>query len=121
MQVNKPPDNCLDSEFEISSPLESNIRKEAKIINSVKNIQYNNKNVKIYPRKGQIPYGYDKFGDVLIENQYEQLIILQIKEYKNNGQPLREISRRLNKKRVKTKNGGKWQANTVKKILERKS
>ena len=70
-------------------------------------------------RKGHIPYGYDYKNNKLIKNPQEQEVIREIKQMRATGFSLREIAKELNKKLIPTKNNGIWQANTVRKILQR--
>ncbi len=81
-------------------------------------IHKNNTN-NIQKRKGQIPYGYDYKKGELIKNNKEQEIIGMIKQLKLNGSSLRTIAMELNHKLIPTKNNGTWQANTIRKILQR--
>ena len=69
--------------------------------------------------KGQIPFGYDFIDNELKENPQEQEIINFIFQLKSQGFSLREIAKELNKKSIPTKNNGIWQANTIRKILQR--
>jgi len=69
--------------------------------------------------KGQIPFGYDFIDNELKENPQEQEIINLIIQLKSQGFSLREIANELNKKLIPTKNNGIWQANTIRKILQR--
>ncbi len=69
--------------------------------------------------KGQIPYGYDYKNGKLVKNKEEQEVIRKIKQMRATGLSLREIARELNKKLIPTKNNGIWQANTIRKILQR--
>ena len=69
--------------------------------------------------KGQVPFGFDYSGDALVENLKEQKALRLIREMRESSRTLRAIAGELNGRRIPTKNGGIWQANTVKKILER--
>jgi len=70
-------------------------------------------------RKGQIPFGYDYKDGKFIKNQKEQEAIRLIKQLRANGLSLRGIAKELNKNLIPTKNNGIWQANTIRKILQR--
>ena len=72
-----------------------------------------------HKRMGQIPFGYEYKDFKLIKSKEEQGVIRMIRQYRMNGLSLRKIAEKLNQKLVPTKNYGVWQANTVKKILER--
>jgi DNA invertase Pin-like site-specific DNA recombinase len=71
------------------------------------------------PILGQIPFGYKVENRRLIKDKKEQQTIRKIQIWKTENIPLREIARRLNQEKNPGKNGGRWQANTVKKILDR--
>lgn len=70
-------------------------------------------------RKGQIPFGFDYIDFKLVKNMQEQEAIRIIKQMKITGLSLRACAREMNKHLIPAKNNGIWQANTVKKILER--
>jgi DNA invertase Pin-like site-specific DNA recombinase len=72
-----------------------------------------------HKRKGQIPFGFEYRDYRLIKNKEEQEIIRMIRQYRVKGLSLRKIADELNQKLIPTKNCGIWQANTVRKILER--
>lgn len=64
------------------------------------------------------PYGFDREGDILVENIAEQEIIDHIKTRRaDDGWSLRKIASELNQQGIVTKNGGQWYASTVKYIL----
>jgi len=67
---------------------------------------------------GQVPYGYSYYKNRLTKNPAEQKIICDIIAQRKAGKSLREICRYLTSRNTPTKNGGKWQANTVRKIIE---
>jgi hypothetical protein len=69
--------------------------------------------------KWQVPYGFVYQGNVLVEVPGEQETIRLIKDLRDSGKSLRVIARELNRGNVPTKNNGNWQANTVKKIMDR--
>ena len=73
------------------------------------------------PIPGQIPFGFKVENGRLIKEKKEQQIIIKIQRWKVENLSLREIARRLNQEKVPGKNGGRWAANTVKKIVERTS
>ena len=66
---------------------------------------------------GQVPFGWDWKEGKLTKNPAEQKTIRWMRQMQKAGKSLREIARVLNEKNVPTKNGGVWQANTVRKIL----
>lgn len=67
---------------------------------------------------GPVPYGWDREGDKLVSNEFEQNQIAQIQNYYNKGRSLRWIARHLDKKGISTKRGGRWYASTVKYVLD---
>ena len=71
---------------------------------------------------GNIPYGWDLAEDkeTLTENQKEQSVIKRIQQLSEKGLSLRKIISVLEKQGMKTKRGGKWQAQVVNTILKRK-
>lgn len=70
-------------------------------------------------RKGQIPFGFVCVDNRLVRSEEEQQVIRLVRQFRRNGLSLRKIADELNQRRVPTKNHGVWQANTVKKILDR--
>jgi predicted transcriptional regulator len=70
-------------------------------------------------RKGQIPFGFDCIDFKLVKNMSEQEAIRIIRQMKITGLSLRACAREMNKRLIPAKNNGIWQANTVKKILDR--
>jgi len=71
------------------------------------------------PMKGQVPFGYASSRGRLIKDKAEQQTIRKMKQWHAKGASLREIANKLNEKIIPAKNSGYWQANTVKKILDR--
>lgn len=70
-----------------------------------------------YP--GQVPFGFDFQGSSLVVNPIEQKTIEMIYKLRSSKRSLREIAQELNRQFIPTKNKNRWQANTVKKILDR--
>jgi len=68
--------------------------------------------------KGQIPYGWkvNPFGQ-LSRHEIEQRIIGRIVALHEEGKSLRNIADYLNSYDIPTKNGGFWQANTIRNII----
>ena len=58
-------------------------------------------------------YGFDKVGNQLEENPYEQKILRKIHSLKNKGYSYQKISDFLNRNNHKTKKGKKWNRNGV--------
>ncbi|MBE7437995.1 MAG: recombinase family protein [Spirochaetales bacterium] len=50
-------------------------------------------------------------------NDEEQKAIMLMRQMQKSGELLRAIADELNRRRIPTKQGGKWQANTINKIL----
>ena len=69
--------------------------------------------------RAQVPFGWRKLGGKLIPLTKEQKAIKQIKQWRKKGLSLHKIAERLSLSGVRTKNGGKWQAKTVSRILSR--
>ncbi len=63
------------------------------------------------------PYGKNREGDVLLDNEEEQGIITRIRVLRKEGFSLRGIASRLNEEGVSTKQGRTWHASTVRYIL----
>jgi len=70
---------------------------------------------------GQVPFGYKDVNGTLQEDPMERFVLQQIKKMHDDGTNLEKIARYLTKAGIPTKNGGRWQRNTVNKILGRSS
>jgi hypothetical protein len=68
---------------------------------------------------GQLPFGYDYQDHRLVKNQAEQGVIRLMQQARAGGLTLRQIAGRLDKCLVPSKDGGTWQANTIRLILAR--
>lgn len=68
---------------------------------------------------GMVPYGYRREGKSLVEDESEQVAIRQVMKMRAAGLSLREIAAACSGASVPTRNGGRWQAETVRKILNR--
>jgi len=69
---------------------------------------------------GACPYGYaidDKSNQYMVI-ELESLIVKRIFRERASGRSLRQIAKDLSKDSIATKRGGRWQANTIKTILE---
>lgn len=71
--------------------------------------------------QGQTPFGFKNLNGTLLEDPLEQFILKQIKEMREKGSSLNEICRYLTNSGIPTKNGGRWQSNTVNQILKRQT
>jgi len=74
----------------------------------------------IFYSGGACPYGYmiDRKTNHYQVIEQEALIIRRIFRERLSGRSLRQIANDLSKEGIRTKRGGKWQANTIKTILE---
>ncbi len=68
---------------------------------------------------GQLPFGYDYQNYRLVKNQAEQSVIRLMDRAWAQGLSLRQIAGQLNERLIPNKDGGTWQANTVRLILAR--
>jgi len=66
---------------------------------------------------GQLPFGYDYQSYRLVKNQAEQSVIRLMGRARAGGLSLRQIVSQLNERLIPNKDGGTWQANTVRLIL----
>ncbi len=67
----------------------------------------------------QIPFGWRASNGRLVPHAAERKVLAQMANWRNEGLSLREIASRLTTSNVRTKNGGRWQARTVSRILDR--
>jgi len=77
------------------------------------------KNGNGHKRRGQLPFGFDYINCCLVKNRTEQEVIRMICQFHVSGLSLWKIAGELNRRLIRTKNSGIWQANTVRKILAR--
>ncbi|MCK5117835.1 MAG: recombinase family protein [Candidatus Aegiribacteria sp.] len=73
-------------------------------------LQYKKKQGKVY---GPIPYGFDRRGDKLVENEQELKVLEMIREWRSMGWSLRRIAGELNRKGIPAKKGGVWYASSI--------
>ena len=66
---------------------------------------------------GWLPYGYAKDGNDVVVVKEEAEVIEQVFCWRAEGKTLQWICDRLNRDRIKTKRGGKWQVSTIRGIL----
>ena len=69
---------------------------------------------KVYSRT---PYGFDKDGNQLVENTYEQKVLRKIRNLRKKGESYLSISRFLNRNNHKTKTGKSWSKENVYSLL----
>lgn len=67
---------------------------------------------------GKIPYGYRKDGKKLVENSVEMDVLRRIEGLRKEGVSFWRIAERLNDRGVKSKQGGKWYASSVRSVVE---
>ncbi len=79
-------------------------------------LRYKRKNGKVY---GPEPYGYRRNGEDLIPVAEELEALALMQRLRAKGKSYREIAEELRRRGVPTKTGGRWEAMTVKKILDR--
>lgn len=60
-----------------------------------------------------VPYGYDRNGDELVQNDQEQVTVQKIRKWREKGWSLQKIADRLNTLGVESKNGGQWYGSTI--------
>lgn len=77
-------------------------------------LQHRKKNQKVY---NHCPYGYDRSGNDLVENDAEQQIISEVREARANGATLSSIADMLNKRSICGKQGGKWTATSIRNVV----
>jgi hypothetical protein len=66
---------------------------------------------------GQVPFGYKAVNGTLQEDPLEQFVLRQMKQMREDGATLSSIASFLKDSGIPTKNGGRWQSNTVNQIL----
>jgi DNA invertase Pin-like site-specific DNA recombinase len=64
-----------------------------------------------------VPFGFQRIGDRLVAVVDEMAVVHLIRERREDGWSYWMIADALNTDRVRTKNSGKWYAQTVKNIL----
>jgi hypothetical protein len=68
---------------------------------------------------GQLPFGYDYKNYRRVKNRAEQGAIRLRQQSRAGGLSLRQIAGKLNQRLIPSKDGGTWQANTVRLVLAR--
>ena len=79
-------------------------------------LQSKKQNGKVY--SGSIMYGFDRDGDRLVENPYEQKVLRKIYSLRDKGLSYQKISDFLNRNNHPTKKGKKWNRNGVYFLLQ---
>ncbi len=67
----------------------------------------------------QVPFGWKRENGKLVSHLAEQRVLERISKARAEGESLHSIARSLTIAGIKAKNGGKWHARTVSRILER--
>ena len=68
---------------------------------------------------GEVPFGFRREGDRLVENPDEQEAVRLIGKLRADGMSYRGIAAELEARGVRTAKGGKWEAMTVYQIVKR--
>ena len=79
-------------------------------------LQHKRRNGKVY---GPEPFGYRREGEDLLPDPQELKALELMRRLRGEGWSYRAIAKELRRRRVPTKAGGRWEAMTVKKILDR--
>tara|TARA_Y100000004_G_C8936618_1_gene422390 strand:- start:931 stop:1665 length:735 start_codon:yes stop_codon:yes gene_type:complete len=79
-------------------------------------LQYRKRCKKVY--SGSVMYGYDRDGDSLVENKYEQKVLRKIYRLREQGNSYQKISDFLNRNNHPTKHNKKWNRNGVYSLLQ---
>jgi site-specific DNA recombinase len=78
-------------------------------------LQYKRANNKVF---NHVPYGFMRDGDNLVPLPEEHAVINRARMLRANGWTLRRIADTFNAENIPTKNGGIWQAQTIKNVVE---
>jgi len=79
-------------------------------------LQHKRRNGKVY---GPEPFGFRREGEDLLPAPQELKVLAFMRRLRAEDWSYRAIARELRRRRVPTKAGGRWEAMTVKKILDR--
>lgn len=60
-----------------------------------------------------VPYGFDRNGEELVQNEQEQNTVQKIMKWREKGWSLQKIADRLNYLGIESKNGGQWYGSTI--------
>ena len=71
---------------------------------------------KVY--NGRLAYGMKAVGKDLVEDETEMKIVRWIKNMKSRGHSYYSVAKKLNEKGTTTKEGGKWQYNTIDRVMK---
>lgn len=76
--------------------------------------KFQKKNKRVY---SPVPYGFDKSDSDLIENMFEQEVIVSIKDMHSKGMSYSSIAVKLNQDNIPTKKGLRWSKGVIHKIV----
>lgn len=79
-------------------------------------LRYKRQNGKVY---GPEPYGFRRVDEDLVPVPEELQALALMRSLRAKGKSYRQIAAELRRQKVPTKTGGRWEAMTVKKILDR--
>jgi len=79
-------------------------------------LQHKRRSGKVY---GPEPFGFRREGEDLLPDPRELRALELMRRLRAEGYSYRAIAKELRRRRVPTKNGGRWEAMTVKRILDR--
>jgi len=79
-------------------------------------LRYKRQNGKVY---GPEPYGFRRVDEDLVPVPEELEALALMRSLRAKGKSYRQIAAELRRQKVPTKTGGRWEAMTVKKILDR--
>ena len=66
---------------------------------------------------GPLPFGFDRHGDLLIENHQEMRVLVQILDMRNTGVSYQAIADWLNSEQIPAKRGGLWNPPQVRSVV----
>ena len=67
---------------------------------------------------GDIPFGFKREGDLLVEIPEEQSIITRVNEMYSQGKNLSSITKKLNEDGITTRNGNGWDTTQVRRLID---
>jgi len=67
---------------------------------------------------GDIPFGFKREGDLLVEIPEERSIITRVNEMYSQGKNLSSITKKLNEDGITTRNGNEWDTTQVRRLID---
>lgn len=67
---------------------------------------------------GDIPFGFKREGDLLVEIPEEQSVIAQVNDMYSRGMNLSSITKKLNRDGIMTRNGNEWDSTQVRRLID---